>query len=221
MSNTPPGSGLRNEERPIGKKRVYLVMIDPFLMGSKKILGMATRSYEGKKFDLQVVEPVSDALTVEEALQIAINGKPFTLSMRTPGADRELVRGMLHSEDIINSPDFHPEVQLHMEKEEGIVAVAALSIPEQYLGDGYANSRSLLSVSSCGICGKTELGDQDFGSAIASDLSFSAERFSEMFEQMNRHQHDFMQSGGTHAAALLIGRAGLSLPGKILAVIMP
>ncbi len=163
---------------------------------------MATRSYEGRKFDLQVVESVLDALTVEEALQITINGKPFTLSMRTPGADQELVRGMLHSEDIINSPRFHPEVHLGIEKEEGIVTVAELNIPEQYLGDGYSNSRSLLSVSSCGICGKTELGEPDFGSAIASDISFSAELFSEMFRQMNQHQQDFMESGGTHAAAL-------------------
>ncbi|MGB5317270.1 MAG: formate dehydrogenase accessory sulfurtransferase FdhD, partial [Robiginitalea sp.] len=108
----------------------------------------------------------------------------------------------LHSEDIINSPRFHPEVHLGIEKEEGIVAVAELNIPEQYLGNGYSNSRSLLSVSSCGICGKTELGEQDFGSAIESDISFSAELFSEMFRQMNQHQHDFMESGGTHAAAL-------------------
>jgi FdhD protein len=163
---------------------------------------MATRSYEGKKFDLQVIEPVRDALTVEEALQIVINGKPFTLSMRTPGADQELVRGILHSEDIINSSTFHPGVTLGIEKEEGIVAVAELNIPEQYLGDGYANSRSLLSVSSCGICGKTELGEHPCGDPIDSEITFSAQRFSEMFEQMNRHQHDFMQSGGTHAAAL-------------------
>ena len=91
---------------------------------------MATRTYEGKKFDLQKVETVWDALTVEEALQIVINGKPFTLSMRTPGADRELVRGMLHSEDIINSSGFHPEVQLDFEKKDGIVAEAALEIPD-------------------------------------------------------------------------------------------
>ena len=58
---------------------------------------MATRNYEGKKFDLDGEALVLDALTVEEALQVRINGKPFTLSMRTPGADEELVRGSLHS----------------------------------------------------------------------------------------------------------------------------
>lgn len=163
---------------------------------------MATREYQGRKFDYQGIKPVSDSLTVEEALQININGKPFTLSMRTPGADRELIRGMLHSEDILNTSRFHPVAEFGLEKEGGIVTVAGLKIPEKYLGDGYANSRSLLSVSSCGICGKTELGEQLFGPAIASDLSFSAELFSEMFQQMNSQQHDFMQSGGTHAAAV-------------------
>ncbi len=163
---------------------------------------MATREYQGRKFDYQGINPVVDALTVEEALQININGKPFTLSMRTPGADPELVRGILHNEDIVNTPGFHPEVKLGTEKEGGVVTVAHVEIPEQFLGSGYTNSRSLLSVSSCGICGKTELGSQDFGPALASDVSFSAEKFTDMFVQMNKKQHDFMQSGGTHAAAL-------------------
>lgn len=163
---------------------------------------MATRNYQGKKFDTERIEPVTDALTVEEALQININGKPFTLSMRTPGADRELIRGIMHSEDILNTSRFHPVVEFELEKEGGIVTVAQIAVPEQYLGHGYTNSRSLLSVSSCGICGKTELGDQLLGPAIASDISFSAERFSAMFEQMNSQQHDFIQSGGTHAAAV-------------------
>ena len=46
---------------------------------------MATRNYEGKKFDNNDVDKIVDALTIEEALQININDKPFTVSMRTPG----------------------------------------------------------------------------------------------------------------------------------------
>ncbi len=163
---------------------------------------MATRIYEGKKFDLQGPGLVEDALTVEAALQININGKPFTLSMRTPGSDPELIRGILHSEDILNSTRFHPAITLCEDPEGGIVDVAEVTIPEKYLGSGYSNSRSLLSVSSCGMCGKTELGEQDGGEALASGGRFRAESFSEMFAQMNRRQRDFNQSGGTHAAAL-------------------
>ena len=171
---------------------------------------MATRNYQGEKFDVQGVDPVVDALTVEEALQININGKPFTLSMRTPGADNDLIRGLLHSEAIISSTRFHPTPILQRKNEESIVTVVDLEIPEAYLGSGYSNSRSLLSVSSCGICGKTELGEQAFmGKTIEAPMQFPAESFTEMFAQMNRGQHDFKQSGGTHAAALFDAKGSL------------
>ncbi len=171
---------------------------------------MATRNYQGKKFDVQGVDPVVDALTVEEALQININGKPFTMSMRTPGADNDLIRGLLHSEAIVSSTSFHPKPILQKENEEGIVTVVDLEIPETYLGSGYSNSRSLLSVSSCGICGKTELGEQAFmGKTIEAPMQFPAARFTDMFAQMNRGQHDFKQSGGTHAAALFDANGSL------------
>jgi FdhD protein len=170
---------------------------------------MATRIYEGKKFDLQGSRLVEDALTVEAALQININGKPFTLSMRTPGSDPELVRGILHSEDLVNSPSFHPDVRLLEDAEGGIVDLAEVAIPEAFLGVGYTNSRSLLSVSSCGMCGKTELGEDTAGDALESGSRFPAASFSEMFSQMNRRQRDFMQSGGTHAAAVFDARGRL------------
>lgn len=163
---------------------------------------MATRNYEGKKFDYQLSESVVDALTIEEALQININGKPFTLSMRTPGADKELIRGMLHSEAIINDKSFHPKLIMNKENDQGIVTIFELEIPEDKLGSGYSNSRSLLSVSSCGICGKTELGEQGFlGKTLDEKVTFDGAEFSQMFEQMNQQQFDFKQSGGTHAAA--------------------
>ena len=73
-----------------------------------------------------------------------------------------LVRGLLHSEGVINSIRFNPEVILKKENEKGIVTIVNVNIPEDKLGEGYTNSRSLLSVSSCGICGKTELGDLAF-----------------------------------------------------------
>ena len=123
---------------------------------------MATRNYEGKKFDNNDIDKIVDALTIEEALQININNKPFTVSMRTPGNDVELVRGLLHAEGVINNIDLIPEVSLKKENEKGIVTIVNVNIPEKELGEGYSNSRSLLSVSSCGICGKTELGDLAF-----------------------------------------------------------
>ncbi|HSR59906.1 MAG TPA: formate dehydrogenase accessory sulfurtransferase FdhD [Robiginitalea sp.] len=171
---------------------------------------MATRTYEGIKFDADGACPVADPLTVEEALQVCINGKPFTLTMRTPGADAELIRGLLHCEAIVSDPHFHPVLAFRKENSHGIVSEVDLEIPESRLGSGYANTRSLLSVSSCGICGKTELGDQGFeGPPLEAETRFPAALFSELFAQMNRRQVDFNQSGGTHAAAIFDAKGQL------------
>jgi FdhD protein len=163
---------------------------------------MATATYEGKKFQGLDASKTIDALTVEEALQININGKPFTVTMRTPGDDISLVRGLLHSEGVIKDKAYSPNVILEKESDEGIISVANLNIPEEHLGDGYMNSRSLLSVSSCGICGRTELEDLCFmGKVLDEKEMVHMDTIHSMFDQMSRVQKAFQQSGGSHAAA--------------------
>lgn len=163
---------------------------------------MSTRKYEGKKFDDSKVCDILDTLTIEEALQININNKPFTVSMRTPGDDLYLVRGLLHSEDLINDCNYKPELILKKENENGVVTIINLNIPIDKLGDGYSNSRSLLSVSSCGICGKTELGDLAFmGKTMDDDKKIDIAIIHDLFDKMKVKQHAFNKSGGTHAAA--------------------
>ncbi len=172
---------------------------------------MANRNYEGKRFEVNSSSKIVDALTIEEALQININDKPFTVTMRTPGEDVSLVRGLLHSEGIINDVNFLPDIVLRKENEEGIVTIVNVTIPKDKLGEGYSNSRSLLSISSCGICGKTELGDLAFiGKTIDDNKKIEIGLIDGLFRKMNRHQHDFKQSGGTHAAA------AFSIDGKLL-----
>ncbi len=174
---------------------------------------MATRNYEGKKIEGKSALTIVDALTVEEALQININNKPFTVSMRTPGDDTFLVRGMLHSEGIIKNTSYIPDVILKKENDKGIVTIVELNIPEKELGEGYSNSRSLLSVSSCGICGKTELGDLSFmGKTIDDDAKIDSTLIGKLFDKMRVLQHDFHQSGGTHAAG------AFSIKGELLSV---
>jgi len=163
---------------------------------------MATRNYEGKKFNNNNIDKIVDALTIEEALQININNKAFTVSMRTPGDDISLVRGLLHAEGVINNVNLIPEVSLKKENEKGIVTIVNVNVPENELGEGYSNSRSLLSVSSCGICGKTELGDLAFiGKTIDDSEKIDIGLIHNLFAKMNSFQFDFRKSGGTHAAA--------------------
>lgn len=161
---------------------------------------MATSKYEGIKYRNNQLRKVYDDLTVEEGLRISVNGKPLTVTMRTPGDDIELVHGLLYSEDIYSDVESPLETILEEENKQGIVIGINVNVNPKKLGEGYLNSRSFLSVASCGICGKQDL-DLPDKEASVSEASLSPELVFEMFGKMNSKQQAFKQSGGSHAAA--------------------
>jgi Uncharacterized protein required for formate dehydrogenase activity len=118
---------------------------------------MQTITYQALKINKNTQNSIQDVLVVEAALQININNEPYTVVMRTPNNDKELIRGLLFAEDIYKSDEtliFNVEKENHE-----IPTIINVSISEDLLGKGYLNKRTLLSVSSCGICGKRELKD--------------------------------------------------------------
>ncbi|MFM1878535.1 MAG: hypothetical protein RLZZ241_1401 [Bacteroidota bacterium] len=164
---------------------------------------MPSKKYNGKCFNRTGVRPVVDYLTVEEPLQLILNGAPFTMTMRTPGADDDLIRGLLHSEDVLNCKTYHPEITYQPHTKDFIITEAEFTIPESVLGLGYTNSRSMLSIASCGICGKTELTDFNLDkNPLPFRKGFNSRQILGMFKKMKGYQQDFMQSGGTHASAV-------------------
>ena len=162
---------------------------------------MSTRNYEGIKFDSGAINQTNDSLTIEEALQINVNSIPFTITMRTPGDDENLVRGLLNSEGVVREKTFQVEIKLTQDKEGGMT-IANVDIPQNQIAKGYSNSRSLLSVASCGICGKTELEDlTENCDSILDTISINPMTLQSMFNHMGNDQNAFKQSGGSHAAA--------------------
>ena len=163
---------------------------------------MSTIDYEGKKFENDEASRIVDALTIEDALQIHINNEPFMVTMRTPGDDIQLVRGLLHSEGIINDSSFIPDIILKEKSKDGLISAVELTLPKEKLGEGYSNSRSLLSVSSCGICGKKELDElSSAGKELDESRQLHVAIIQDMFHKMKMKQNAFKQSGGSHAAA--------------------
>jgi FdhD protein len=161
---------------------------------------MAILEYQGRKFYGIKDTLVRDKLTVEEALQITINNLPFTVTMRTPGHDKELVRGLLYSEDIFRDVDEDLDIKYRRKNE--ITRIANVQINKNKLGSGFNNSRTLLSVSSCGICGREELDEEStFKDALKKEVVLDAKQLYEMFLRMTELQDMFLQSGGAHAAA--------------------
>lgn len=162
---------------------------------------MQTLLYEGIKSSNGKTSFVEDNLVIEAPLQININTKPYTVVMRTPGNDIELTRGLLFAEDIYK--DSAPLVSEFTAQNDDLSAVINISIPESKLGKGYLNKRTLLSVSSCGICGKKELKDikTDTSESLTS-ARFNDSFLWDAFSALRNRQDIFSKTGGSHAAGV-------------------
>lgn len=162
---------------------------------------MQTNNYEALQLKAGTTKKVNDNLVVEAALQININNEPYTVVMRTPDHDEELIRGLLYAEDIYKSPE-KLKLDLIESSENGFFIVNA-TIPKSKIGKGYLNKRTLLSVSSCGICGKQKLEDiQLNGIELSNNTSISTLDLESMFKTMRQAQKVFSKTGGSHAAAI-------------------
>lgn len=161
---------------------------------------MQEYTYEGLKWQDGSFQRVDDALPVEEVIQININGEPFTILMRTPGHEDDLVRGLLYTEDIYRGSAF-PKVEVNKRNDLGYITEVSVKFDKNDLGSGYLNSRSILSVSSCGICGKRELGDLEVkGETINRKDQVPPALLFEMYRKFEAYQDSFNITGGSHAA---------------------
>lgn len=158
-------------------------------------------NYDGILINNGSQSKVSDGIVVEAALQININTESYTVVMRTPGNDFELIRGLLYAEDIYKETEnLHFEI---IEEEVNGFSIINVNIPKEKLGKGYLNKRTLLSVSSCGICGKQDLNDIKLeGTALENNQLFSSNKIKEMSLKMSSLQETFKETGGSHAAAV-------------------
>ncbi len=160
---------------------------------------MQTFAYEALRVKGNSSQKIEDILVMEAALQININGEPYTVVMRTPGDDDELIRGLLYAEDIYKGDAMQLEVL--EEKENGFNIINVL-VAKENLGKGYLNKRTLLSVSSCGICGKQKLEDIELsGDALQKATNLKLSSIQHMYQKMKLEQLLFQSTGGSHATA--------------------
>ncbi|CAL2103153.1 Sulfur carrier protein FdhD [Tenacibaculum sp. 190130A14a] len=162
---------------------------------------MQTNQYDSIKVKDNLSDKISDHLVIEAPLQININSQSYTVVMRTPGNDIDLIRGLLYAEDI-----YKEKTALNFDIEEekkDFSSIINVTISKEKLGKGYLNKRTLLSVSSCGICGKKELDDLHVsGKALSNSKKVTQTQIQQMFQLLSNHQETFKVTGGSHAAAI-------------------
>jgi FdhD protein len=148
---------------------------------------------------------VEDHLAVEEPLEIRMGGHPFSVTMRTPGHDEDLVAGLLHAEGIIHDADGLDVIGRYRagdgEADQGNVVNVLLkgdvSVARERL------RRSLVASSSCGVCGKVTVDSiRTACPPIDCDAVVPAALFSRISAAMSAAQPTFARTGGLHAAGL-------------------
>lgn len=161
---------------------------------------MQVSTYKSLKIQNTSLSKIDDNLVIEAPLQININDEPYTVVMRTPSNDIELIRGLLFAEDIYKKKE---NFTYKIVKNEAFSTIINIKTSIDELGKGYLNKRTLLSVSSCGICGKKELEDIELsGDALQNTQQISQAEIQEMYLQMQSKQATFRLSGGSHACAI-------------------
>ena len=141
----------------------------------------------------------TDAVAVEEPLELRIGGRPVAVTMRTPGHDEELALGFCLSEGL-EPLDARPPADLAA----NVIEIDASGFDPERL------ARSFYTSSSCGVCGKGALEAVAVEAArIESRLTVPAVLVATLPERLRTAQAAFAVTGGLHATGLFDARGEL------------
>lgn len=143
-------------------------------------------------------------LALEEPLEIRLAGRRFTITMRTPGHDAELVAGFLFAEGFVNAAGEIEEIRTvrgNNGKPETNIVDVILRVPVDALRERL--QRNFAMTSSCGLCGKTSIESiRRRVTPPSTARRFSAPVLAGLSAKMRGEQSLFAETGGVHAAAL-------------------
>jgi len=146
-----------------------------------------------------------DYLAAEEPLEIRVGNEPLSVTMRTPGHDRELAAGFLFTEGFVQSREQIVKLETR-EAQDGVNrgnVIQAELVPDA-APDFVKMKRHFFAASSCGICGKASIDSirSRLLRAPNPDFRLDAEILVRMPDALRSSQDVFQRTGGLHAAAL-------------------
>ena len=178
--------------------------------------------YNVLKFISNKFEKIEDLVSIEEPLEISLKFKKdkewitqnLSITMRTPGNDKDLVRGFLFNEQIVQSIDHIESIESYGEK------VGRYNIQNKILAT-LNNSRNVniskikrdfLTNSSCGVCGKSSLDALEIiktDKTDPNDPKITKEVIISSSNTLKTNQSEFSKTGGIHASGLLNSKGEL------------
>lgn len=159
-----------------------------------------------------------DTLAAEEPMEIRVNGRPLTVTMRTPGADFDLAVGFLVSEGVVHAAEDVSSVRYCAGATDdggNTFNVVDVSLAAHVPAPDASLERSFYTTSSCGLCGKASLDAVRTAAAwsVAEDpLRIDPELLATLPDRLRETQRVFDSTGGLHAAGVF------SADGELLCV---
>lgn len=160
--------------------------------------------------------PGVDRLAVEEPMEIRVNGAPFAVVMRTPGADRDLAAGFLLAENVVEESgeigliEYCTDVD---EEERGnTLNVTVIGGAADRLVSRLGERRQVMVTASCGMCGRRSIDTlRTRVPRVAGAWTVGRDVIAALPPRLRAAQRAFDVTGGLHAAGLFDRRGELEL----------
>ena len=171
--------------------------------------------YKVRKFIKGKLEDIDDLISIEEPLEISLkykdNKKWFTknlsITMRTPGHDKDLVRGFLFNEQIISNIKDIENIESFGKKvgQYNIQNKILVTLNNSQNVNISKIKRDFLTNSSCGVCGKSSLDALEIikkDKTPKSSPKLSKDIIVNSPLVLRKNQSEFAKTGGIHASGL-------------------
>jgi len=148
-----------------------------------------------------VKHQTDDALAAEEPLEIQVETRPISVTMRTPGHDDELAAGFLLTEGLISDRKQIAQIVPYPRNPSG--NAISFFLTQDVAVDFTKLTRHVFASSSCGLCGAATI-DAVHKTFPPMDSAFTvpANLLVDLPSKLRLHQEAFDRTGGLHAAGL-------------------
>ena len=148
-----------------------------------------------------------ERVAVEEPMEVRVNGAPFAVIMRTPGADRDLAAGFLLAEDVIRGAGEIGAITYCDDAEDegrgNTINVTVTGGAVERLDARLGERRQVMMTSSCGLCGRRTIESlRARVSSVDGQWTVEAAVISALPDRLRSAQAVFDSTGGLHAAGL-------------------
>jgi FdhD protein len=138
----------------------------------------------------------------EEPLLIRIEGKEYSVVMRTPGEEVFHAAGFCLGEGIVDDVDDFESIDYDEGMDANVIDVRLKPERHKKIHD-LLERRSFVSQTSCGICGKKMIRDlHQIVTPVVGDFEVEIDRIFECIASLSANQEHYRTTRGSHAALI-------------------